>query len=442
MLRQRNTCLLAPLSLAVLGLLSLLGTGGQLPAQESVSLTDTGGFGQSKEVDLGDSVALEQPEWFKSVTFQLTAHENQDEVSNSSGDQKEETQATKSVGDAEILGDRFGLLYRLKNRERSQWSVKPRFSGWTSIGYHDQNNGLFNNHAHGVNLHQLWMTIESDSSVGQGDGDSDPTIGYRADVVYGVDGPDTQAFGNPTGTWDYENNWGNGKNGWAMPQLYLHGQVGRLNYKLGHFYTPVGYETVTAPDNFFYSHAQTMVNSEPFTHTGVLTEFSTENDSTVYLGWSLGWDSGFAQSENGSNGIVGISKNLTEEIAMTYVTTFGDLGWRGEGYSHSIVLDLALTENLSYILQSDYVNTSSLFDAGDDIGLNNYLIYYVDDCLSLGTRFEWWRDNSVSKNSFTVGANWRPGKGLFLLRPEVRSDWIPAENYSETAFGIDAIIEF
>ena len=42
------------------------------------------------------------------------------------------------------------------------------------------------------------MTIESDSSVRQGDGDSDPTIGYRADVVYGVDGPDTQAFGNPT----------------------------------------------------------------------------------------------------------------------------------------------------------------------------------------------------------------------------------------------------
>ena len=81
MLRQRNTCLPAPLSLAVLGLLSLLGTGGQLPAQESVSLTDTGGFGQSKEVDLGDAVALEQPEWFKSVTFQLTAHENQDEAS-------------------------------------------------------------------------------------------------------------------------------------------------------------------------------------------------------------------------------------------------------------------------------------------------------------------------------------------------------------------------
>ena len=75
MLRQRNTCLRAPLSLAVLGLLCLLGTGGHLPAQESASLTDTGGFGQSEEADLGDAAALEQPEWFKSVTFQLTAHE-------------------------------------------------------------------------------------------------------------------------------------------------------------------------------------------------------------------------------------------------------------------------------------------------------------------------------------------------------------------------------
>ena len=141
-------------------------------------------------------------------------------------------------------------------------------------------------------------------------------------------------------------------------------------------------------------------------------------------------------------GIAGVAKNLTEDVALTYMSTFGNLGWRGEGYSHSIVFDMALTENLSYVLQSDYVNTSSLVDAGDDIGLNNYLIYRIDDCLSLGARLEWWRDNSVSKNSFTVGANWRPGKGLFLLRPEVRTDWIPADDYSETAFGVDAIVEF
>ena len=387
---------------------------------------------QTSAQELGDVDNLEQPDWLHSVTLKL---ENTD--SDSADDTVESS--TKVMGEREILGERFGLWYRWQNRERRSWNLQPKFSGWTSVGYHDQNNGLFNNHAHGINLHQLWMTIES-SSVKEGDDQS--VIGYRMDVVYGTDGPDTQAFGNPPGNWDYQNNWENGKNGWAMPQLYLHGDLGKIRYKLGHFFTPVGYETVTAPNNFFYSHAQTMFNSEPFTHTGVLTEFQTSQDATVYFGWSLGWDSGFAQSENGNNGIAGVAKNLTEDIALTYMSTFGNLGWRGEGYSHSIVLDMALTENLSYVLQSDYVNTSSLVDTGDDIGLNNYLIYRIDDCLSLGARLEWWRDNSVSKNSFTVGANWRPGKGLFLLRPEVRTDWIPADDYSETAFGVDAIVEF
>lgn len=387
---------------------------------------------QTSAQELGDVDNLEQPDWLHSVTLKL---ENTD--SDSADDTVESS--TKVMGERKILGERFGLWYRWQNRERRSWNLQPKFSGWTSVGYHDQNNGLFNNHAHGINLHQLWMTIES-SSVKEGDDQS--VIGYRMDVVYGTDGPDTQAFGNPPGNWDYQNNWENGKNGWAMPQLYLHGDLGKIRYKLGHFFTPVGYETVTAPNNFFYSHAQTMFNSEPFTHTGVLTEFQTSQDATVYLGWSLGWDSGFAQSENGNNGIAGVAKNLTEDIALTYMSTFGNLGWRGEGYSHSIVLDMALTENLSYVLQSDYVNTSSLVDTGDDIGLNNYLIYRIDDCLSLGARLEWWRDNSVSKNSFTVGANWRPGKGLFLLRPEVRTDWIPADDYSETAFGVDAIVQF
>ncbi|MEL0097299.1 MAG: outer membrane beta-barrel protein [Planctomycetaceae bacterium] len=387
---------------------------------------------QTSAQELGDVDNLEQPDWLHSVTLKL---ENTD--SDSADDTVESS--TKVMGEREILRERFGLWYRWQNRERRSWNLQPKFSGWTSVGYHDQNNGLFNNHAHGINLHQLWMTIES-SNVKEGDDQS--VIGYRMDVVYGTDGPDTQAFGNPPGNWDYQNNWENGKNGWAMPQLYLHGDLGKIRYKLGHFFTPVGYETVTAPNNFFYSHAQTMFNSEPFTHTGVLTEFQTSQDATVYLGWSLGWDSGFAQSENGNNGIAGVAKNLTEDIALTYMSTFGNLGWRGEGYSHSIVLDMALTENLSYVLQSDYVNTSSLVDTGDDIGLNNYLIYRIDDCLSLGARLEWWRDNSVSKNSFTVGANWRPGKGLFLLRPEVRTDWIPADDYSETAFGVDAIVEF
>ena len=47
----------------------------------------------------------------------------------------------------------------------------------------------------------------------------------------------------------------------ALPQAYLEAYVpvgNGLNLKVGHFYTPIGYETVPAPDNFFYTHAYTM----------------------------------------------------------------------------------------------------------------------------------------------------------------------------------------
>ena len=53
-----------------------------------------------------------------------------------------------------------------------------------------------------------------------------------------------------------------------MPQLYADFAYNRLTVRLGHFYTIIGYEVVTAPDNFFSSHAYTMQYGEPFTHTG------------------------------------------------------------------------------------------------------------------------------------------------------------------------------
>ena len=65
-----------------------------------------------------------------------------------------------------------------------------------------------------------------------------------------------------------KNGFDHGIYAWALPQAYAELADCDVSVKLGHFYTPVGYEVVTSPDNFFYSHAFTMYNSEPFTHTG------------------------------------------------------------------------------------------------------------------------------------------------------------------------------
>ena len=176
-----------------------------------------------------------------------------------------------------------------------------------------------------------------------------------------------------------------------MPQLY--GEVAlndTWSVKAGHFYTLIGYEVVTAPDNFFYSHAMTMYNSEPFTHTGVLATGSISDSLTVYGGWTLGWDTGFDQLNDGSSFLGGFSYSVTDNVAFTYISTAGNFGWRGDdAYSHSIVIDTTVTDNFNWVVQSDLVRVDSTGE--DNVGLNQYFLYTVTDCLGLGARVEWWK---------------------------------------------------
>ena len=226
--------------------------------------------------------------------------------------------------------------------------------------------------------------------------------------------------------------------------------------KAGHFFTLVGYEVVTAPDNFFYSHAITMYNTEPFTHTGVVASRSLTENLEIYAGWTLGWDTGFDQFNNGSSWLGGFSVTPVDDISFTYISTAGNLGARGDdAYSHSMVLDLALTNNLTYIIQSDLLRVDSTGE--DNVGLNQYLLYGVNDKVSVGARMEWWKGDvltgyaphggvlpgagSLSYYAATFGVNYRPRHNI-ITRPEVRVDWSPAADYDEVYFGIDAILTF
>ena len=80
---------------------------------------------------------------------------------------------------------------------------------------------------------------------------------------------------------------------------------------------------------------------------------------------------------------------------MTYITCIGDLGWRGEGYNHSLVFDVTLTEKLNYVFQTDFVGTDT-DTANDDLSVNQYLFYTLNDCWKFGTRVEWWQRDGES----------------------------------------------
>jgi len=315
------------------------------------------------------------------------------------------------------------------------------FGGWTQIGYHSGSDGVFNDEPDHLNLHQSWLYAEKIA-----DGRNGLGFGFRADVMYGIDADDTDSDGNNPGVWDYRNGFDHGPYGFALPQLYVEMASGDLSVKAGHFFTIMRYERVTSPDNFFYSRSKALDWCEPRTHTGVLSTYAVSDDTNIYAGWTLGWDTGFDQRDGGSNFLGGFSTSVMDNATFTYVTTAGDLGREGEGYGHMLLLDVAVTCNLNYVLQSDYQN----MDEGDgdtdnDVAITQYMFYTINDTYAVGARFEWIKqidnggDDIESQFQTTLGVNIRPADNL-VIRPEVRlqSDHI----HEDTPFGIDAIVIF
>ncbi|MFM7142639.1 MAG: outer membrane beta-barrel protein [Alphaproteobacteria bacterium] len=328
--------------------------------------------------------------------------------------------------------------------EESLWDL----GGWVQQSTYTNSDGLFNKHPNGFRNQQSWVYLEKkiDSSEGF-------SIGGRVDAMYGTDAADTQAFGNEFGKYDFSGTFQRGSTyGFAIPQAYAELGYKEFAMKLGHFYTPLGYEVVPATGNFFFSHAFTMYNSEPFTHTGALMTYSGIEKLTLFGGWTLGWDTGFDQFEGGNNFLGGFTYAPWDWMSATYLLTAGDLGWIGKGYSHSIVLNTKLQDRLTWVLLSDLTaveaNDGSNYQTH---GITNYLIYSLMDELGVGARFEWWQRNSVSYYEVTGGFNISLLPNL-MIRPEGRYQWGPGETASANnpaglpvnvgIFGMDVILKF
>jgi len=329
--------------------------------------------------------------------------------------------------------------------------------GWISAGYYNNPVGLaffgplldMNDEPDQFNLDQAWLYVEKVAEAGA----CSAGWGYRADIVYGVDAQKTQAFGNGNNT--YDNSFDNGIYGWAIPQAYGQVAYGDWSAKIGHWYTPMGYEVVPDTGNFFYTHSLEFFNSEPFTHTGVLGTYTGQDDTTYTVGWALGWDTGFDQFDGGNIFIGGISRNINDDVTLGYTTCVGNFGLRsaGEfGYSQTLLLIANLSDKVTYVAQSDiavsegFVNDPT-FNA-EDYGIVNYLLYTVNDCWKAGGRIEWWKSNTVTGEStsfyeLTGGVNYKPHANV-VIRPEMRYDWSPTEfgGYNRGIFGIDAIFTF
>ncbi|MGZ8176249.1 MULTISPECIES: porin [Methylobacter] len=404
------------------------------------------------------------------------------------------------VAQAKSLTEASTLLETVGDPNESQFmkNLGLKIGGWANAGvtYNaaSPTNGFngpvtFGDRSAEFQLNQLNIFVQR-TVAAEGDAWD---FGGRFDAMFGTDSIFTQAYGSPAldvnsglvknrGNWDL-NLLGSNSNRFydiALPQAYAeaYAPIGNgLNIKAGHFYTPIGYETVPAPDNFFYTHAYTMQYGEPFTHTGVMGNYTVDKNWAVMGGATTGsatggWDGSFNQQLGNWGGLAGTTwtsndKNTSANISGTYGSTSEQSSKKWGLYS--IVLKHNITDKTHLMLQHDhgYAN-GALIATGVNkdaewYGINTHLTYDIKDNLTAGVRAEWFRDqdgfrvwspqrvaaassngldsyasgglgnysnsnlgSGASYYGITAGMNWKPVKWL-NIRPNVRYDWVDGQ---------------
>ncbi len=302
------------------------------------------------------------------------------------------------------------------------------------ITFNDRDDGQFN---------QLYVSMERaiDTSCGW-------DIGGRVDALYGTDHIFTMARGLELQA-DLSNRWNRSAfYGVSMPQAYVEAGYNRLRVQAGHFYRFVGYETVTAPNNFFYSHSYMAQYAEPFTHTGVLASVDATDSFTLRSGVDRGWDNW----EDDNNQLSILFGGTWDDGCGTSLAVNGTNGVEGSRVSgidgdrtlYSIVGTYSASDRLTFALQHDHGVQNNAIALGQDAewyGASAYMYYNINCAWMLGVRSEWFRDddgfrvqgirpgNPINGAQFAgdfydvaVGLNYR-GAGNLIIRTEVRYDW-------------------
>ncbi|MCL2303991.1 MAG: porin [Planctomycetaceae bacterium] len=401
--------------------------------------------------------------------------------------------------------------------QMNQWFL----TGWVQQGItinpywpKNKSNGTlrYNDRANEYMMNQLYLTggraVNSEACIWD--------IGGRVDLLYGTDYYFTSALGWETRTtldgYDVldprgaDSRWNSNEGprrggrtamyGLSMPQVYgeIQAPMG-TNVKLGHFYSPMGHESVMATQNFFYSHSYSMMYGEPTTLTGMLLSQRITQNWTGYFGIHRGWDKWETPIDSISY-LAGVKwENYCRTTSVGFLLNTGKDCWNNTSMprqetnrmNYSLIFSHQLCPNLHYVLQHDLgIDQDVAYGTGIDVAGANYnysrlqpldgkwysvaqyLYLQMTDTLAFGCRAEWFKDENHSRVlgavpvnwvegdeyvELTLGFNWKPTP-FMTLRPEVRWDWIEGRNFpqpfkdvedgrnSQFTIGTDLVITF
>ncbi len=333
------------------------------------------------------------------------------------------------------------------------------------------------------------------------------SVGIQADLLYGTDymiasslglESDTDGFNgghasriaNAQPHWTKNSEGGYKNYGLAMPQAFAEIYAplfSGLDVKIGHFYAPMGHESVQSAKNFFYTHSYSFSYGTPHTFTGVLGDLKLLPGLSVQGGFSQGWDT-WADNKGSIDVIGGMVLQVNPCSSLSFFVSSGDaitdntfdpatyefLGYETEKQtSYSLVYQRRFGCNWTWAIEHDFGSAKDAaavmdeygnvsFDSGNWYSVVNYLYREITPNMTLGFRFEWFKDRNYTRTigdyavnelldykwvgdnfyDFSLGLNWNVCRNI-TLRPEVRYDYSDAKMVSldESADYADGVFD-
>jgi hypothetical protein len=285
-------------------------------------------------------------------------------------------------------------------------------------------------------------------------------IGGRVDLLYGSDyiyGISTGFETHPDGSQKWDSHF---QYGLIMPQAYGEVGYGDVSLKLGRFYTIIGYESLMAPNNFFYSQNYALRYAEPTTHTGGQFTWKLSEELTLYGGGVNGQD----RTDGLTDSFAALAGFAYTPKERKYLLNFGIMTGGLEPTLDPTVFAPRTYFSTYYTYNfSEKFQSVSQWDAGwqenfdladhtaDFWSFTQYLFYTINPCWKAGLRYDMFVDdegtrlgglrygglpggnplplpsgNAGTVQAISLGLNYTPSLN-FRLRPEVRWDWFDGE---------------
>lgn len=320
------------------------------------------------------------------------------------------------------------------------------------------------------------------------------SVGIQADLLYGTDyiiasslGLESETTGfngghatriaNAQPHWTRNSEGGYKNYGLAMPQVYAEIYApwfSGFDVKLGHFYAPMGHESVHSAKNFFYTHSYSFSYGMPHTYTGLLGELKFFPGLALQGGFSQGGDA-WADNKGSLDLIAGLVFQFNSCSSLSFFMNSGDaitdnifdpathkfLRYEtAKQTSYSLVYQHRIACNWTWAIEHDFGSAKDAaatldrygnvaHDTGNWYSLVNYIYRDITPNMTLGFRFEWFKDRNYTRTigdyavnellgykwdgdnfyDFSLGLNWNVCKNI-TLRPEVRYDYSDAKMVS------------